>query len=94
MSYLLLFLMILLLTLMAYIFFKKDILSPTFITCGIYLISVLCSIIGLFYWNDVSELHIKTLFAIILGLVSFGFGELLARYIRKDIDDYPVFLIK
>lgn len=84
MSYLLLFLMILLLTLMAYIFFKKDILSPTFITCGIYLISVLCSIIGLFYWNDVSELHIKTLFAIILGLVSFGFGELLARYIRKS----------
>ncbi len=84
MNYLFLLSIILLLTIISYFKFKKDILSPFFITCCVYLLSILCAIVGLFYWNDVLNLHFNTFFAIILGLTSFLIGELLARYIYKN----------
>ena len=72
------------LALFAYKIFKKDLLSPTFISALMFLLAVSCAIVGLFSWNYVKELSLQTILIFIAGLTAFGIGEVIARSIHKN----------
>lgn len=81
-SYICLLLILIAFTLLSYHLFKKDILSPSFITCLCFSFSCLLSIVGIFSWNNVIlENKIYWIFAI--GLSAFIFGEYLIKKIYE-----------
>ncbi|MDK7472873.1 O-antigen ligase [Bacillus paranthracis] len=77
MIYILIFLITILL-LLSYFLTNKDILSPWFISCSMYLISTIFLAINAENWNV--EIGAKTVLTIICALIIFGVGELVVRY--------------
>lgn len=64
-----------------------DFLSPSFIYTSSMIISVLCAGIGLIYWNNISKLKIITMLIILVSVVSFCCGELIARNCYRKVKD-------
>ena len=83
MLYIILSISLLAICAMSYILFKKDILSPSFITAGMFLFSTVMSILGLMSWNSESKLEPKTGLIIIVGVLSFFFGECLYHLVLE-----------
>ena len=54
---------------LAFFLFKKDILSPTLITCLLFLFSLILAIVGRNYWNNVIELNYKVLIIFIIAII-------------------------
>ncbi|MHC1684884.1 MAG: O-antigen polymerase [Clostridiaceae bacterium] len=72
---LLLLLVLILLTIIAWIVSKGDIISPWFISCVMFFISSLTAVINMKKWGiDFSAITVIT---IIIALISFGIGELI-----------------
>lgn len=80
MLYLLIILLVLL-CLTSYIVTKRDILSPWFISCLMFLISSIVVIPNINNWNV--DLSSKTVFIIFIGLLSFGIGEFYVRCLKN-----------
>ncbi len=85
MTYIILAGLLLLMSIFFYNLFKREIVSPTVITSLIFFLSVLGAFIGTSEnsWNNISDLHWKTIQYILLGVFSFGIGEFLARKLRN-----------
>lgn len=77
------------LSVFSYFIFKKDILSPAFISCIMFEISTILSVIGKFSWNDEKSLSIQTILIIVVGLLSFILGEwTFKKYFIKKKEKY------
>lgn len=89
MSYLILLSLIIILIITSFLAFKKDIMSPTFISCSVYAFSVVLAMLGLNSWNNELSLSLQLIVIVVLGLLSFFAGEILARkFFGKDINEY------
>lgn len=86
MTYIILAGLLLFMSILFYNLFKREIISPTVITCLIFFLSVLGAFLGTAngLWNHVSKLQWKTVQYIILGIFSFGIGEFLSRKLRRN----------
>lgn len=71
MSYFILLISLLAICIISYVLFKRDILSPSLITAGMFLFSTLMSIWGLMSWNTESHLEPKTILVILVGVLAF-----------------------
>ena len=80
-SYFVLAVLLLLLCVGVFFLFKKDILSPSVVSCAVFLFAVMLAILGIGVWNSELELSSKTITVILVGLVAFLVGELVARSI-------------
>lgn len=78
-SYILLALIIAVLGVISYFMFKKDILSPSFISCFMFEVCTIFSIIGLYSWNNVMIISANTIAIITFGLIAFILGEYTLR---------------
>ena len=78
-SYLILLLIVLALLFLTWKMFKKDLLSPSFISVLCYLAAISLAIIGLHSWNDITSLHLPVITLITVALLSFILGEFFAR---------------
>lgn len=87
MLYILLSCLLLLMAIVFYRFFNREIVSPTIITCLIFFVSVLGAFLGTSEgsWNNIFNLHWNTVCYILLGVFCFGIGELLARRVKVYI---------
>ncbi len=56
-----------------------NLLSPSFLYSCSMLISVLCSMIGLLSWNNVTKLSFNTCLIILLSVITFNVGEFFAQ---------------
>jgi len=74
------FLIIMVVVLLFYAYFLtgRDILSPWFISCAMYLLSICTVAVNSSLWSI--EISIETVYVIMLALISFGIGELIIRY--------------
>ncbi len=61
----------------------KDFLSPSFLYSIAMLVSVLCSIIGLMFWNNQTNLQFKAIIIVIVAVLSFALGEFIVRTVFK-----------
>lgn len=93
-TYIILLLFIIAIAIFAYKLFDKEIIGPTFVTASIFGMGVLFSIIGLRSWNRVDNLNIKTIAIILIGIIMFLLGELLARKTKKNKENKIENLIK
>ena len=82
-TYIILIFFCLFLVVFSYLFFKKDLLSPTLVSAIVFLLTLVCAAIGLFSWNYVDGLSLETILIIIVGLGSFCIGEIIARALQK-----------
>ena len=87
MTYFILLTLISVIAIISFFSFKKDIMTPTFISCAIYAFSLFLAILGLNSWNNVKSLKIELIIVIVLGLLSFFIGEILARKIFSKINN-------
>jgi len=78
----------------AIFFMVRDILSPSFIYACSMVLTVLSSIIGLLFWNNVYVLDIRTIAIVIVSVVSFAIGEIIIRKIIKVSNDKKEFETK
>lgn len=78
-SYIALIIVISILLILSYYLFRKDIFSPTFLSCLFFDISAVLALIGLGSWNNQKDISVKLILIITVGLISFGLGELLIR---------------
>ncbi len=81
------FILIILLSLILYFnikIYNFDLLSPSFLYTTAMILSSTLAFIGLFLWNDVSYLSIKTILICILSVVSFNAGEYIIRKICNN----------
>ena len=85
MNYLILILFLLFLCWFSYVYYKKDILSPAFLTSIVFTMGVVFSFIGIFYWNDKTNLSIETVFIIIFGVLFFIVGSVTSSQFKKRI---------
>lgn len=88
MWYIYLFLILIILAIIYYYIFKKDVLSISFISCSIYAISILAAYISYKIegsWNYV-EIHEQTVLYVIMSVLCIGVGELLVRKLWKKRD--------
>ncbi|MDO5480780.1 MAG: oligosaccharide repeat unit polymerase [Candidatus Saccharibacteria bacterium] len=85
-SYLILFAILIVILILSWKFFKKDFLSPTFISALCYLASLALAIVGRFYWNDVDHLSFVLITILTTGLLSFFLGEFFARKLFNKIN--------
>ena len=90
MTYIVLITILLFMVLMTYVVFKKDSLSPTFISCVAFLCCSFLGFIGLHYWNNQSDLSYRLIIIISMGLMAFFFGEIVARKLIKIVDEKVV----
>lgn len=84
MTYAILIILLLLMAIGGYFLFEKDILSPSVISILMFLLCACFATIGLSSWNHVNKLSVYLILIIISGLVSFCFGEYLARKTQKN----------
>lgn len=85
MWYVYLFLILIVLAIIYYYIFKKDVLSVSFISCIIYAISTLAAYISYKIdgsWNYV-EIHKQTVMYVIISVLCIGMGELFVRKLGK-----------
>jgi oligosaccharide repeat unit polymerase len=82
MYYLLLIICLLCLTIFSYIYFKKDIIDPSFIVCLTYFVSTLTAYISylLNMWNFVN-IKFNTFLIVIIGVLSFVTSEVIIKKI-------------
>ncbi|MBE5805349.1 MAG: oligosaccharide repeat unit polymerase [Clostridiales bacterium] len=71
---------------LSYFLFKKDILSPSFISCSMFGVCAILSIIGMSTWNDEINLEVQTVLIITVGLLSFILGEWTVKkfFVKED----------
>jgi oligosaccharide repeat unit polymerase len=67
--------------LLAYYLTNRDILSPWFISCTMYTISITVVALNNSSWNI--KISQETILTIFLALIFFGFGELIVRYVEQ-----------
>lgn len=84
-SYLLVILFLLFSCWLSYIVFKKDILSPAFITSAVFMMGVVFSCIGISYWNDKTKLSFETISVLIFGVLFFVIGSVIASQLKKKL---------
>ena len=89
MSYAALLIIFIAIGLTSYYAFKKDLLSPTVITCCMFAFSVLLAIIGLSSWNKITELSPYTIGLMAVGVLAFFAGEILVRKFIKRKEGRP-----
>lgn len=78
-TYIILLLIIVAISISAYFLFEKDILRPTVISSSMFGLSIVLAIIGKGSWNRVESINLTTILIIVLGLLSFFVGEFLAQ---------------
>ena len=86
MWYVYLFIGLIILAIIYYYIFKKDVLSVSFISCLVFALSTLAAFIAYKlggFWNYV-ELHEKTVMYVIIAMVCVGIGEYLIRIFYKN----------
>lgn len=91
MWYIYLFLILIVLAVIYYFLFKRDVLSVSFISCIMYAISTLAAFISYKIegsWNYV-EIHKQTVIYVIISALCIGVGELLVRKLEKK-QDYEI----
>lgn len=86
--YIVLLIALLVLAIIGYFVFEKDILSPTIITILIYLFATFLAWIGYFSWNTVS-ISFKLVLIILSGIISFGIGEFAYRKMKSKLKKEP-----
>ena len=79
MSYLILLLILFIILLFVYNRFNKDILSPSFISCCMFLFSAFLAFVGILYWNNIKNISFQTILIIVIGIICFVIGEYFAR---------------
>lgn len=84
MTYLILIIALLVIGIIVFTIFKHDFLSPSILSIFFFLIAVAFAFIGTFTWNTEANLNSVTVFIILIGIVSFIFGEILSRNTTKD----------
>lgn len=73
------------LCIVSYNIFKKDILSPSFISCIMFEISAVLACIGKYSWNDEESLSGITIGIVVIGMISFIIGEyILKKFFYKQ----------
>lgn len=83
-SYIILVLLLAGLCIFSYIIFRKDVLSPSFISCVMFEACAILSVIGRYSWNDELNLSPLTIIIIVVGLLSFILGEwIFKKYFNK-----------
>ena len=83
MTYAVLIFSLIVLCAFSYVYFKKDLLSPSFISIAMFLACAILAVLGLNSWNDIKLLDTRIVLIIILGMISFIYGEVLAKYLFK-----------
>lgn len=78
--YIILLVILIILAVISFFANKKDIMSPSFISCVAYILCNICSILGRFTWNNVI-ISWKLIGIITLGLLAFIIGEVIVRKI-------------
>ena len=78
-------LLIILILLSIFVFFlnKKDLLSPSLISCLVYIFCTIFAIFGQDTWNNI-DISWKLIGIVTVGLTSFCFGEFVIRKILKN----------
>lgn len=84
MSYVVLILIPIIICIAAFVVFNKDVLSPSFITCTSFFVSILCACIGLLDWNYDKDLSLQTIAIFLLGLASFVLGGFAVKLLEND----------
>ncbi len=84
MTYLILMIILASLGFICYYFYEKDILSPSVISCGMFLFCTFLAFLGLFSWNEVKNLSLETIGIVLVGIIAFILGEFLARKTTKE----------
>lgn len=106
MMYILYLIILLVILYIAYYLFR-DIISPSFILTGMYILSIVAAMIGFFSWNNEKDLFLITLFIGVMGILSFLLGEYIARNflkkkknksksvynIKVSVNDYTIILL-
>lgn len=64
----------------------KDVLSPSLMTMIMFFVTIIFALVGLFTWNDVKDIDINLYIIIIIGLISFNFGELCIRKCSDKVE--------
>ncbi|MBR2603798.1 MAG: oligosaccharide repeat unit polymerase [Bacilli bacterium] len=83
-SYIILICLITFLLILSFFLFRRDYLSPSFLSCGMFDICAILAVIGKNSWNNEIKLSINTIAIIIIGLSAFILGEfLLKRYMQN-----------
>lgn len=86
MTYVITVIILVLILLILFKLYNKDILSPSVVYTFSMIGCLLCAIIGLLNWNNVSSLKLTTILIITLSVVFFSIGEFIVRKLFK-IDD-------
>lgn len=84
MTYFILLLIIIIIGVIAYLLFDKDILSPTVISCTMFALCTLFAMYGLNSWNSVKFLSFELILIVCCGLFSFGIGEYILRWKKNN----------
>lgn len=82
MTYILLLLIFICFNIISYKKFK-DIFSPSFIFSIAMTLGIVCSIIGLLFWNNITNIKIITIIILMVSYLSFFLGELFVRWLLK-----------
>ena len=78
--YIILLVILIILTLVSFYANKKDITSPSFVSCVAYILCTICAMLGLFSWNNVT-ISWNLIGIVVFGLLSFIIGEIIVRKI-------------
>lgn len=89
--YIILLMILIILALISFLLNKKDITSPSFISCVAYILCTLCSMLGCFSWNNIT-ISWKLIGIVVVGLFSFIIGEIIVRkvYAKNRKDDTQI----
>lgn len=78
----LLFVLLIMITINAFLLTGRDILSPFVIVCGMFTLSTFFAVLMTPLWN--LQLSAITVIVIVLGIIMFGFGEYTVRWVHEN----------